>query len=257
MLVGLRRHCPDCFVVAYDIGDRNSTETKLDAEAVRHALGTRFSFRRFPFDQFPPHMRLQCCTKRKHCGAASAGQYAWKPVILSALVAEFGAVLWLDAGSMPVSDENAIADVRHRLLHGSGFYTTRSSGTVRDWTHPGMLAALGISPRDAALLDGPNCNAAVVGFGPGNETATSLELLREWRACAMSEACIAPEGSSRKNHRQDQAALTVLAARRGMGPESRPWPHGFLGQADSRSKRAEEQKAWCASQGVPAVSACK
>ena len=254
MLVGLRRHCPDCFVVAYDIGDRNSTETKLDAEAVRHALGTRFSFRRFQFDQFPPHMRLQCCTKRKHCGAASAGQYAWKPVILSALVAEFGAVLWLDAGSQPVSDKNAIADVRHRLLHGSGFYTTRSSGTVRKWTHPGMLAALRI-PRDAALLDGPNCNAAVVGFGPGNENATSLELLREWRACAMSEACVAPEGSSRQNHRQDQAALTVLAARRGLGPESQTWPHGFLGHADHA--RAEEQKAWCASQGVPTVSACK
>ena len=36
-------------------------------------------------------------------------------------------------------------------------------------------------------------------------------LLREWRACSLELECIAPGNSTRRDHRQDQAALTVLA----------------------------------------------
>lgn len=36
-------------------------------------------------------------------------------------------------------------------------------------------------------------------------------LARPWYECSITRQCIAPDGSSRKNHRQDQAALTVLA----------------------------------------------
>jgi len=38
------------------------------------------------------------------------------------------------------------------------------------------------------------------------------ELARPWYECSITRQCIAPDGSSRKNHRQDQSALTVLAA---------------------------------------------
>jgi hypothetical protein len=37
------------------------------------------------------------------------------------------------------------------------------------------------------------------------------ELARPWYECALTRQCIAPDGSNRRNHRQDQAALTVLA----------------------------------------------
>ena len=33
-----------------------------------------------------------------------------------------------------------------------------------------------------------------------------------WEACALDEACICPIGSHRGNHRQDQAALTLVLA---------------------------------------------
>ena len=36
----------------------------------------------------------------------------------------------------------------------------------------------------------------------------------------MIKECIAPEGSDRKNHRQDQALLTVLAHLMGLAPPS-------------------------------------
>lgn len=38
------------------------------------------------------------------------------------------------------------------------------------------------------------------------------ELVRPWYLCSLTRQCIAPDGSDRSNHRQDQAALTVLAA---------------------------------------------
>jgi hypothetical protein len=37
------------------------------------------------------------------------------------------------------------------------------------------------------------------------------ELINQWKACALTKECIAPAGSSRQNHRQDQAVLSVLA----------------------------------------------
>ena len=36
------------------------------------------------------------------------------------------------------------------------------------------------------------------------------KIIKPWYECALVKECIAPEGSSRENHRQDQAALTVI-----------------------------------------------
>jgi hypothetical protein len=41
------------------------------------------------------------------------------------------------------------------------------------------------------------------------------EIVLPWRACAMNKNCIAPPGSSRRNHRQDQAVLSFLVHRTG------------------------------------------
>jgi hypothetical protein len=47
-----------------------------------------------------------------------------------------------------------------------------------------------------------------VGFDTSQPEA--LRLLHSWLACARHVECIAPAGSHRGNHRQDQAALSVL-----------------------------------------------
>ena len=78
-----------------------------------------------------------------------------------------------------------------------------------------MLENLGL-PRDFCA-DKPNLNAACVAFDPTNPKAR--QLAEEWARCAMDEYVIAPVGSSRENHRQDQALLTVLAYRNGMVEE--------------------------------------
>ena len=57
------------------------------------------------------------------------------------------------------------------------------------------------------------CNGAIVGFD--RTSPAHMSMLAEWLRCASNVSCIAPPGSTRTNHRQDQAALTLLATQRG------------------------------------------
>ena len=77
---------------------------------------------------------------------------------------------------------------------------------------------------DETLRALPMANGAIVGL------QTCSRLLWEWAQCASIKACIAPPGSSRGNHRQDQSALTLLLYRV-LGIRSMPRNVGFASQA--------------------------
>jgi len=65
-------------------------------------------------------------------------------------------------------------------------------------------------------MNKPMCNGAIVGFDQNHSDIYDSVVVR-WEGCARIRACIAPPGSSRINHRQDQATLTVLLAQSGRG----------------------------------------
>jgi hypothetical protein len=73
------------------------------------------------------------------------------------------------------------------------------------------------------------CNGAIIGFSRGGRAYN--DLLVPWVNCAGTEDCIAPtfQGSvsNRGNHRQDQAALTMLAALSGFACTVRSIEAGF------------------------------
>jgi hypothetical protein len=150
----------------------------------------------FDFSRYPPYFNV----------SVAAGEYAFKPVVIAETLERADVVVWMDASNLlkePLSRH--LEDVRR----DGGFFSSVSSGTVRDWTHPGMLAYYGVGGGDS-VLGKTNCNAAFLIF----ERAATLEaLVKPWVACALTKACIAPEGSSRANHRQDQAALSLLVYR--------------------------------------------
>ena len=59
-----------------------------------------------------------------------------------------------------------------------------------------------------------------MGFAVGSAPAPAREavyrtIVLPWKTCALAKDCIAPAGSSRKNHRQDQAVLSYLVHRAG------------------------------------------
>ncbi len=168
----------------YDIG--------LKPEEARELKNSGYTLRRFPFEKYPPHVDIR----------VARGQYAWKPIIVADLLVEFGgSVLWLDAGNIV---RRPLRGVR-KVLSQFGIYSPLSPGTVSKWTHPGTLKYLAASD---GLLAKRNRNGAVVGLRSGHPGCD--ELAQAWKRCALDPACIAPVGSSRDNHRQDQAVLTVL-----------------------------------------------
>jgi uncharacterized protein DUF1647 len=193
----------DARVECYDIGLTATQARGLPRwERVEHHT--------FDYAVHPPHLNV----------AVNAGEYAWKPAIVAAVIERARAsaqpydVLWADAGCFFHSLEAIAA----RVAVSGGLWVRTSAGTMRDWTHPAMFRALGADPSE--YLTRPNADATLVGFAVGSATAGEREavyrqIVLPWKACAMDRDCIAPRGSSRKNHRQDQAVLSYLVHRGG------------------------------------------
>jgi len=189
-------------IVVFDLGLNTNQREKLDQKCIE--IGNT-EVRTFVYENYPDYFNIE----------VNAGQYAWKPVIVSKIASELETpFIWMDAGNLI---NKRLSWVR-RFLKRDGFLCPSSSGTIRDWTHEGMLKCLNVSSE---LLTLTNLNGAVIGFDP--RLPRVQDLIDRWAACALRQDCIAPSGSTRENHRQDQAALTVLAYQVGMVSPSRPY----------------------------------
>jgi hypothetical protein len=209
LLTSVRAFEPDLFVVVYDLG-----LTRSQRRLARRAFPCRLET--FDFARYPPHLNIK----------VSRGQYAWKPTIVDEVARKYGGwVCWMDAGNVLISDLSSLRS--HVREHG--FYSPSSDKTVADWTHPGMLSWFGLG-SDWDGLGKQNLNGACVCFDTRNAGAAAL--LSEWARLALVEECIAPPGSSRKNHRQDQALLSVLAHRSGRSDVPAEENLGFRTHAD-------------------------
>ncbi|ORZ14010.1 hypothetical protein BCR42DRAFT_438949 [Absidia repens] len=143
--------------------------------------------------------------------AINAGEYAWKTGIVNEARIRYGGTLvWLDAGNMVTAD--FLRNIPSTIKQHGGFWSPRSSYTMGRWTHQGMYDYYGANARTYARKI--NCNGAAVGFDTTNSTIVD-DIIIPWYQCGLDKNCIAPPGSSRKNHRQDQAALTFLAYKNG------------------------------------------
>lgn len=202
LLESLRRL--DARVDCYDLGLSASERASLPKwpQLVLH---------RFNYEAYPRYLDIE----------VNAGEYAWKPVIVAEVVerarAEGGRehVLWCDAGTY----FDALNPVDQLIGDSRGVWVRRSSGTMRQWTHPGMLTYFKADFHHYG--DRPNADATLIGFATGHaEEAVRERVYHEivvpWRACALTRDCIAPPGSSRTNHRQDQAALSYFVHRAGL-----------------------------------------
>jgi hypothetical protein len=193
----------DARVECYDIG--------LTADEARSLpRWNRCTHRRFDYASYPAHMNVEI----------NAGEYAWKPVIVAEVADRARAeaspsdVLWADAGCF----FHRLDTISRRIEVGDGLWVRTSPGNMHQWTHPLTFAALEADP--AAYASKPNADATLVGFRLGGSSTAVRErvyndIIVPWKRCALSKDCIAPPGSSRKNHRQDQAVLSYLVHRAG------------------------------------------
>ncbi|KAI9495353.1 hypothetical protein BDB00DRAFT_760248 [Zychaea mexicana] len=144
--------------------------------------------------------------------AINAGEYAWKTGIVAEAAEKYndGVLVWLDAGNMVTAE--FLKNAPHLVQRHHGFWSPRSSYRMARWTHPGMLDYFGESMDEYGKY--ANCNGAAVGFDVANATLKA-NMVDQWLECGLRKRCIAPAGSSRLNHRQDQAVLTYLAYKNG------------------------------------------
>jgi hypothetical protein len=184
-LQNYREKCQHIPLFTYDLGLTDAQISVLRIDYPWTMLRT------FNYSDFPPHFNI----------SVAAGEYAWKPIIVKEMLdTTTSAVLWLDSGDR-LTKTSTLHDA-FELIARDGHLTTTSPGTSQMWVHPSTLAFLH-APKN---LDIAMCNGAIVGF----DMRAYEKVVRPWAECAMEKSCIAPIGSSRLNHRQDQAVLTVL-----------------------------------------------
>lgn len=189
LLLSLRRYgYTQCIV--YDLGLSDAQRCQL--------------IRDFPWAQLrslpsgPPHL-------------GDWSNYAWKPTALAEVLEEArGPVLWLDSACVVVARLDPVLD--HVQRHGL-WVPLAGRGALAERTHPHTLAALEV---EAHIQAARFRAGGVCAFDPGHAGARRLVL--EWRELAWNPDLLAPAGSSRENHRYDQALLTILLGRSQLNP---------------------------------------
>ena len=150
-----------------------------------------FLYKKFDYSKHPSWFNINI----------EAGQYAWKPTIIYDTFLEFPdeIIVWMDAGNIIQNNLIPLQD----FIITNHVYSATSDGDIRKWTHPNTIKYL-----NCLNIDKENRNAACLGFNTKIDYVKSF--LKEFYDCAQDKNCIAPEGSSRINHRQDQAVFTIL-----------------------------------------------
>jgi hypothetical protein len=193
LISSIIKHEPQALVYVYDLG---LTE---EQSATLRMIAPKAVIKSFDYKKYPEWFNIK----------VNAGQYAWKPVVIhEVLHASDCPVVWMDAGNILYSKLN---HVYGRVVR-SGFYSISSDGDLAKWTHEETLKFFGFDKKWAKGKR--NVNGAFIAFDPRQPEAVATA--DEWARCAQVREAIAPEGSSRENHRQDQALLGVIAHKRKM-----------------------------------------
>jgi hypothetical protein len=191
---GIKINNPQFNLVVWDLG---LTPYQLDFLKLHFS---QFEYKRFEFEKYPDWFDLN----------KEGGRYAWKPQIIAssieiALNKNTTLLCWADAGNL--FDRKKLGPLIY-YLDKYGIYSPNSFGKVRDWIHPKMLEWFKVSSWPFVVLDLQMRNASFMGFNLKNESVRNF--INEFQKNALVLECIAPEGSNKSNHRQDQSLFTLL-----------------------------------------------
>ena len=150
-----------------------------------------FIFKIFDYSKYPEWFNINI----------EAGQYAWKPTIIYNTFLEYKEeiIVWMDAGNLIYENLKKM----EQFITENHIYSSISSGDIKKWTHPSTIQYMNCSN-----VYEENRNGACLGFDTKIDFVK--DFIKEFYNCSQDKNCIAPEGSSRKNHRQDQAVFTIL-----------------------------------------------
>lgn len=186
LLTSIHQFLPYARVVVFDLG---MTENELVDLKNRYPFAT---IEAFPWQEFPAYFDIRI----------EAGQYAWKAQCVEKVASTSnGDLFWVDAGCVLIGNLKRI----RRVLARRGVFANRAAGPSSRWTHPSTFVSLGAAGVD---LKRDQLAATFVGFQLENPIATRL--IASWAFQSRQEDVIAPAGSNRSNHRQDQSVFSIL-----------------------------------------------
>ena len=188
LLTSIQKYEPTIEVVIIDIG---LTEKQLVF------LKNNFSYKikKFNFDNFPIFFK-------DYDSDGKLGSYAWKaPALFNEFYKSEKNIIYLDAGCELRKSLNSLKFI----ILKNGFYSPESSNNIEYWTHPQTLK---IMKAKKNLLRKRNFSSGIVGMAIDNEI--NQMIIEDWAKFSQIKDVIAPKGSSRKNHRQDQSILNIL-----------------------------------------------
>ncbi|KAL3923159.1 MAG: hypothetical protein SGILL_001818, partial [Bacillariaceae sp.] len=136
--------------------------------------------------------------------------YAWKSIIINETVHEYKSIFWLDAGATFTGPIDAIEEIVHR----NGIFLVRGQDDdMKRLSHPDTYKALGYDKETFRAEVGggksPHFAGGIQGHVLGSRFIDSIVIPNA--KCALQAECIAPPGSSLRNHRYDQTSLSILA----------------------------------------------
>lgn len=174
-------------LIVFDLG------LKYDSLEKIRSISSNIDVRTFDYTRYPSWFNVKI----------NAGEYAWKPVIVNEIMQKNGGVvIWMDAGNIVTGNLNRV----HGSALRSGLFSQTSSGDLARWTHPSTLKYFGKDIEWAK--DKKNINGACIAIDAENKVFRKTA--SEWARLAQIKDAIAPPGSNRENHRQDQALLSTL-----------------------------------------------
>ena len=173
----------------YDLGLSNESLNNLKRF-------NKIIVKKFDFSKYPSYFNIKIC----------AGEYAWKPVIINEVANETsGYLIWFDAGNKIDNLSSFNRMIKH--LESNKIYSPRSNSTIKEWTYSEVLEVFNLK-NDEDALNFVGRNGAIFGFNLNFPDVK--EFLEFFSKYAQDKKYIAPEGSNRTNHRQDQSLFTIL-----------------------------------------------
>jgi hypothetical protein len=110
-------------------------------------------------------------------------------------------LIWIDAGTVLTGGLQRIRSV----IASRGIFAHRASGPAQLWTHPLTFSAMGAGAGEF------HRDQLAAGFvGVNLRSALGRNVISRWAMLARDQQVIAPPGSSRANHRQDQAVFSLV-----------------------------------------------
>jgi len=189
LLQSLNTYEKDAILVFYDLG-----LSRLQVNYIKNHYNN-VEYKLFNFNKYPSFVS-------KKDSDSKIGSYSWKSIIIKESLDEYKInTLWLDAGCKITKKLSLV----RLMLNNKGIYVASSVGKIIDWTHISSRTKFGL---DKKYLNKKNFASGMVGINPKKEKFNNL--INDWVNCSLDQEIIAPKESSRENHRQDQAILTML-----------------------------------------------